>query len=218
MPRSKNQYFRDKVRQYYGLNKRDFYWRRTRLSPFQVMITELFLKKTRAETVDKFMLDFVTRYDTSKKLLKASEKEILKQVSTLGLGNQRTRALVQISRHVHEYHAGELPCDLKEIMEIPHVGLYIANATMCFGFNKRYPILDVNTSRVISRFFSMENKKDLRDDRDLQAKAGELLPREGFKEYNWGLLDLSAGVCRSRPSCTQCPLRRKCDASGPGNQ
>jgi len=119
--------------------------------------------------------------------------------------------MLQCTSYVTENYGGKIPIDLSKIASIPHVGLYISSATACFGFNQRVPILDVNISRIISRVFSINGKRDLRDNKALQAKAQELVPRQGFKEYNWGLLDLGALVCKPRPLCKRCPLKSKCD-------
>lgn len=204
------QYFRDKVRKYYASNGRKFFWRQNRLTPFQVMITELFLKKTRAENVDKHVYGFLKEFPTNEKLLCCNERVLFRKVRRLGLGRQRTTALKKISSYMKEYSGGHLPSTIDEISKIPHIGLYTANATMCFGFNKRFPILDVNTSRIISRFFSIRNNLDLRDNAELQDKAKKLLPRNDFKEYNWGLLDLGAMICKSKPLCPECPLKNYC--------
>jgi A/G-specific adenine glycosylase len=208
--RNKNQYFRDKVKAFYHAHKRDFFWRRVRLKPFQIMIVELFLKKTKAETVNTRMYGFVSKYNTPKKILKERKAVILRKISPLGLGSQRTIALRTISKHIQENYEGTLPSNLTKIENIPHIGLYISNATLCFGFNKRVPILDVNTNRVISRVFGIDGKQDLRDNKKLQETALKLLPRKSFKEYNWGLLDLGALICKPIPLCVKCPLKSIC--------
>lgn len=207
---NKDYYFRNKILRYYEKHKRDFFWRRVNLSPFQIMLTELFLKKTKAETVNKRMLNFVKKYNTNRKLFKASKKEISRKIAPLGLGEQRTRGLRAISKYLHDNHNDELPGTMEEIIKIPHIGIYTANAVMCFGYNKRSPILDVNTSRIVSRYYLIKNDRDLRDNYKLQEKAKELVPRAKFKEYNWGLLDLGALVCKPRPLCGVCPLKTKC--------
>lgn len=207
---NKDRYFRYWILRYYEENKRDFFWRRLPLSPFQIMITELFLKKTKAETVDKRMLGFVKKYNTNRKLFKASKKEISSKIAPLGLGEQRTRGLIAISKYLHDNYNDKLPDKIDEIIKIPHIGMYTANAVMCFGYNKRSPILDVNISRIISRYYLIKNDRDLRDNYKLQEKAKVLVPRANFKEYIWGLLDLGALVCRPRPLCGRCPLKMKC--------
>ena len=205
-----NTYFRKKILDFYRQNKRDFFWRMEDLEPFQVMMIELFLKKTKAETVDKYMYSFIKEYNSNIKLHRANDSEIFNKISMLGLGKQRTRGLKEISNYIHENFNDNLPDEIESLLEIPHIGLYVTNATMCFGLNKRAPILDVNTSRIISRYFHIDNIKDLRDNKEMQDKVKELLPRKNFKEYNWGLLDLGALVCKTKPSCGKCPLAKKC--------
>jgi A/G-specific adenine glycosylase len=211
MPKGdKSQYFRDKIKEFYNTEGRNFYWRSRKLTPFQMLLTEFFLKKTKAEMVDQFIPHFLKKYPDNKCLLKAKFAGIYKDISHLGLGSQRSRGLMTISRYINDNLSGNLPGTPDEIVRIPHVGMYTGNATLCFGFGKRLPILDVNSSRVISRFFGIRNNKDLRDNIRLQKKALGILPREGIKEYNWGLLDFGAMVCKPKPMCSGCPLRRKC--------
>ena len=205
-----NTYFRKKILDFYRQNKRAFFWRLEDLEPFQIMMTELFLKKTKAETVDKYMYPFIKEYSSNIKLYRANDSEIFNKISRLGLGKQRTRGLKEISNYIHKNFNDNLPDEIENLLEIPHIGLYVTNATICFGFNKRAPILDVNTSRIISRYFHIDNIKDLRDNKEMQDKAKELLPRKNFKEYNWGLLDLGALICKTKPSCDKCPLAKKC--------
>lgn len=207
---TENRYFRQKILVFYEQNKRDFFWRVGDLTPFQVMITELLLKKTKAETVEKYMHKFIRKYEYNIKLYKAKKSVVFNGVSILGLGNQRTKSVIEISTYLHKNFDDILPDRVDMLLKIPYIGLYIANATLCFGFNKRKSILDVNTGRVISRFFNIDNNTDLRDNKELQAKSRELLPRKKFKEYNWGLLDLGALVCKTKPLCGECSLSKRC--------
>ncbi|HET7160326.1 MAG TPA: NUDIX domain-containing protein, partial [Burkholderiales bacterium] len=48
---------------------------------------------------------------------------------------------------------------------------------------------------------------------ELWRAAERLLPRVGVQAYTQGLMDLGATLCtRSRPRCTQCPVRSGCVA------
>jgi A/G-specific adenine glycosylase len=188
-----------------------------KLSPFQLMIVELLLKKTRAETAEKVIKEFVKEFPSNNKLRKAHHKKIYSKIACLGLGKQRTRAIREISNFLHNNYKNKFPNRVEEIEKIPHLGMYIKNAIMCFAFNQSYSILDVNTSRIISRFYGMENSIDLRRNYELQRQADELVPRKNVKEYNWGLLDLGAQVCRPKPLCNICPVKRKCNFFIMGN-
>jgi A/G-specific adenine glycosylase len=206
----KNQYFRNNIKRFYNFNKRDFYWRTHRLTPYQMMITELFLKKTKAETAEKTIIKFLRNYSTAKKLFKAKKKTLYRSIKYLGLGNQRAKALKEIARSIHKNFNDEYPTTIENMRKLPHLGMYITNAIMCFALDQRYPILDVNTSRIICRFFSINNTLDLRRNYTLQQKSWSLVPRKHVKEYNWGLLDLGALVCKTKPLCNLCHLQKHC--------
>jgi len=205
-----DQYFRDRIKKFYEINGRNFFWRENNITPFQVMIAELLLKKTRAENVHKYVYNFVTKHKNNMALFNLNDKDISKLIKPLGLANQRTAAIRQVINYLHENYDNQVPNNYENLKEIPYIGEYTAGAIMCFAFNKRYPVLDVNSSRIISRFFSLKNDKDLRDNPILKQKSLELLPRKKFKEYNWGLLDLGAIKCKTNPICKNCILKRKC--------
>jgi len=205
-----NRYFVERIIRFYKVNKRNFFWRESSITPFQITIIELFLKKTRAENVQKYGYDFIKKYNNNLILFNSVDKEILKLIKPLGLSNQRAITLRKITNYLHENYNDKVPTNFVELKEIPYIGDYTASAIMCFAYNKRYPILDVNSSRIISRFFLIQNKKDIRNDSLLKQKSLELLPRKKIKDYNWGLLDLGAMICKKNPKCQNCFLRRKC--------
>lgn len=208
---NKEQFFRDKVRLFYRQNKRRFYWRHRRLTPFQFLFVELFLQRTRAENAEKTIVRFIKKYPTNRKLNRVREGTIFREIESLGLGSVRAKAVKKISKYLSEHFNNRVPENHKEIAAIPHIGMYISDAMMCFAFNKRFPILDVNSSRIICRVFSINDDVPLNRNHALTEMAWKLVPRKNFKEYNWGLLDIGALVCKKKPICHECPAIKICD-------
>ncbi len=204
------QFFRIRIKSYYKNYGRDFFWRRCQLTPYQIMLVELFLQKTKAENAEKTIRKFIKNNPTNKILLKKSRKQIFIEISMLGLGNQRTRTLTRISTYLYNKCNNRFPSSMEQIRSIPGLGIYTTNAIMCFAFGKNLSILDVNTSRIIARFFGLDNSKDLRRNLKLQWKAESIIPKKNIREYNWGLLDLGSKICKPQPLCNKCPLRNKC--------
>ena len=59
------------------------------------------------------------------------------------------------------------------------------------------PIIDANVERVIGRFFDLQWPiRDALTRRKMQKLVGQLLPLKRFQEYNYGLIDFAALVCR----------------------
>jgi hypothetical protein len=77
--------------------------------------------------------------------------------------------------------------------------------------NSRDALLDVNMSRVLSRFFHPKEFEDVRNDKLIQELAQNVINVKSCKELNWAILDYAALVCKkSNPNCIDCKLSSKC--------
>ena len=82
---------------------------------------------------------------------------------------------------------------------------------MSFGYGVPAAVLDTNVERILVRVFG--NTLPPRPSSAwLRELAQVLLPTEGHREYNYGLLDLGRQVCTYvKPRCGECPLASECD-------
>lgn len=204
------EFFTEKILRFYSKNSRDFFWRREPCTPFQILIVELLLQKTQAVTIDARMSLFIDKYMNPGDVLNEHREEIYNQIKILGLGKQRLGALYEISEYISENFCGEVPRNQDKLLKIPHIGRYIANATLCFAYNQRIEVIDSNVKRVLGRYFGIEVTDRKADREKLEETAKSLLPKRSYKKYNWGLLDFGALVCSPKPKCEICPLRIKC--------
>lgn len=189
-----------------GKNTRDFFWRKDKLSLFQYVMIELLLQKTRAENAESVIHKFVCTYENPRDILQEKKQKLLSVIRPIGLQNQRLKSILEISKYFHENKKPNFNKD-----KIYGVGQYIKNAVNCFYFNKKVPILDTNTSRIISRIFKIDNNKDLRRNNDLLKVARKMLPGRNYKKFNWILLDFGSIVCKAKPKCPACPIKNYCN-------
>jgi len=185
-------------------NRRDFFWRKEKLNYFQFVMLELLLQKTRAENAEEIIKIFLNKYRTPNDINKKNKNEIKKLIYNLGLQNQRLKSIYKIA----DYFKNNESIELEKIFGIGH---YICNAVKCFYFNQKVPVIDINTSRIISRVFGIDNKIDLRKNLVLSKKAKEFLPAKNYRKFNWILLDFGALVCKQKPLCTECPITKYCN-------
>ncbi|GAD52053.1 A/G-specific adenine glycosylase [Halarchaeum acidiphilum MH1-52-1] len=108
----------------------------------------------------------------------------------------RAASLKQIAA---EYDS--LPRDPDELMELPGVGPYVANATVCFACGEALPVLDRNVKRIYGRVFGARWPDTPSDQ---EAFAHDLLPEDEARTYNLALLDFGAAVCTGDPRCEIC--------------
>lgn len=211
MPRSPpSREFQKRLIVWFKKEGRIFYWRTQTLSPWQWLVLELLLKRTRAETVEKFFPSFIAKYHRPEIVVQTSDLELEEDLRFLGLQRQRRVALKRIAEKITSDYDGKVPVDYDSLISLPHVGRYIANAVLCFSQNQRRPIVDINVARVLTRFHGLEMPKDAREEW-IWELAEKMLPEKNWKEYNYALIDLGALICKSEKiRCHDCCIQYLC--------
>lgn len=211
---------RERLLQWASESGRHFSWREADPEPFTILVTEILLAKTRAELVSPIAEKLLTRYPRPRDLAVARRRDLESLLYPLGLYRKRAEHLVRCARALVDDFAGAVPSTVADLMTLPYVGRYAANAIASVAFNAEVPIIDANVSRVYQRVFSLPPPPDrLASAHDLWALAERVLPVGQAKEFNWAVLDLGALVCTPRrPSCERCPIATTCDTgSRPGS-
>lgn len=187
-------------------NLREFPWREEDRTPFEILVAEIFLKQTRASTVADIYPAFMSEYPGPEALQEASKEEIIELIRPLGLYNHRADALKEIGKILG---GSEVPSTRGELLELPQVGPYVANATLCFGFGENVPIVDSNIRRVYTRLFYWNNN-DVSDS-VIWDLARRILPEDEAQRFNLALLDFGARICTdTSPHCEQCFAQSYC--------
>ena len=163
---------------------------------YDVFVAEFFLTQTPADNVGRVYPAFLDRFPALESIRRADEETLVEAITPLGFQNIRATALKTIASE----HAA-LPSDPEELRELPRVGQYVANATVCFALDEALPILDRNVDRVYGRVFSDEWPNTPADQ---EAIVREILPEDDAREYNLALLDFGAAVCTPEPRCEEC--------------
>lgn len=210
IPKIRIKYFQSKLIAWYLLNGRDFAWRKDNLSSYQIIVAEVLLQRTKAETVEKFYTDFLTSYPDWRSLVNAQVKTIESDLKPLGLHKQRASRLRKLAIELFERH-GVLPSTRFELDKISMFGQYIANAIELQIFNRPKPLIDVNMARVLERYFGPRQLSDIRYDPYLQQLAHGVVNHPKSKILNWAILDFASLICKSRnPLCERCFLKKSC--------
>ena len=192
-------------------NKRNFSWRQTS-DPYKILCSEIMLQQTNGDKVEPIYINFIDRYPNIYKLNNECLKEIEEIIKTLGL-IKRASFLKNTAEIIINRHGGKVPRDKFNLMELPGVGHYIADAVLCFAFGSSRGVLDTNTIRILERVFDIKSEKSRpRTDPKLRKKINLLIGNNKCRDYNYALLDFAALVCKKRsPNCLECPVEDLCD-------
>ncbi len=203
-------------------SKREFShlpWRQNR-TLYRTLVSEIMLQQTTVATVKNHYERFLVSFPNLLSLCRASEEELL--VAWKGLGYyRRARNLKKIAQALVEDFRGEFPDSTDELMKIPGIGPYTANALIGIGMNQRALAVDANLERVISRLFGLRTPKGpqlQKEIQDLFQRKKILNKKVSSQGLNEALMDLGRTYCQARKtSCEFCPLRADCFAFKEGH-
>ena len=180
-------------------------WRLTR-DPYVLLVTEVMLRRTRADNVVPVFTTFFAKWPSPELLGKADPQEITLVLRPLGL-RWRGENILELRDKMGEVARQSY----SELLNLPGVGDYVASAVSCFARNEVRPLVDTNSVRVISRFFGLPFGPETRRRKPFRELASELVSREEPIAYNLALLDIAALACRpAKPVCNRCPLNIEC--------
>jgi A/G-specific adenine glycosylase len=207
----KKKLFVRKILKWYSNAEHIYPWRMTR-DPYRILISEMLLRKTTRLQVSSIFKRFFDRYPTFAALALAKRSDVRRIIQPLGMENRRSELLIRLAKSVVSKHEGILKLQEKALLELPGVGKYTANATLCLSKNMRLPMVDTNAIRLLERIFSYKStKKRAATDDSLWRFTSSLMPKK-HKEFNLALLDFAATVCLpKKPKCNICPINTLCD-------
>lgn len=205
----KIKFFQEEIIKWFDENGRDFPWRKPNLTSYQLVIAEILLQRTKAETVSKFYPLFLKKYPTWGSLNKTRVSTLERVLTPIGLYKQRAILIKKLAKEMVRLE-GKFPSTKEEIEKLPFAGQYITNAILQFVFNKPAPLLDVNMARVLERFFGPRKLSDIRYDPCLQELACKVTDHKESKRINWGVLDFAAIICNTNPQCKNCHCNKLC--------
>jgi A/G-specific adenine glycosylase len=203
---------------WFDAHRRDLPWRKTR-DPYRIWVSEVMLQQTTVAAVVPYFERFLAAFPDLAALAKADEQRVLKLWEGLGY-YRRARHLHAAAKQLAADHGGRLPDDPDVWAALPGVGRYILGAVLSQAFDRRLPIVEANSLRVLARLFGYRG-----DPREGEGKAwvwsaaGAVLPAKRAGDFNQALMELGALVCTpAKPACGRCPLAEQCVANREGLQ
>ncbi|MDP9800583.1 A/G-specific adenine glycosylase [Arcanobacterium wilhelmae] len=196
--------------QWFEENGRDLPWRRTR-DPWAILVCEVMSHQTPLQRVEPIWNAWMHRWPTPHALAEASSAEILVAWDRLGYPSRALR-LAQCAEVIVRDFDGELPRSRSELLSLPGVGPYTADAVIAFAFHERSVVLDTNIRRVLARWDGAALPPPSQTKAEL-ARADAAVPAEPERAWRWNMAIMEFGelVCTARnPACEACPLAADC--------
>jgi A/G-specific adenine glycosylase len=190
----------ERLRTWFNETKRSFPWREE-ITPYKVLVSEIMLQQTRADVVIEYFNRWIRLFPTLESLKQSPVDIILKAFEGLGYYS-RARNLHKAA-HVLAEH---FPANYDELIRIPGIGPYTADAICSFAFQQKKIAMDANVQRVLSRYYASHDVKECK------KRAEQSLTDDRPYQIAEALIELGATLCGKKPDCSSCPLNHGCKA------
>ena len=160
----KDQIITKKILNWYDLNKRSLPWRKNvsqSKKHYYTLVSEFMLQQTQVVTVIPYFDRFINKIPNLKKLSTIQDNELIKLWEGLGYYS-RARNLKKTAKIIISKHHGKIPNNFEDLISLPGIGNYTANAILAIAFNKSYIPLDGNIERVLKRYLYLKKDKDIK--------------------------------------------------------
>ena len=213
--------FRTNLLTWFGIQKRDLPWRRTR-DPYAIWVSEIMLQQTRVAAVLDHYAHWMARFPTVEALAAAPEDEVLAAWSGLGY-YRRARFLHKGAKVVVTEYNGNLPQTAAALRKLPGIGSYTSAAIASIAFGEAAAVVDGNVERVLLRQAGccetgagqLNSAQPTLNAAEIQSLATQLIETTRPGDFNQAVMELGATVCLPKnPLCLQCPVQETCRTRG----
>ncbi len=174
------------------------------------------LQQTQVNTVIPYFHRFINRFPDIHSLAKSPIEDVLTLWSGLGY-YKRARQLKQSAEVISNQYDGIIPDNYLKLIKLPGIGKYTAAAILSIAYNLKYPVVDGNVIRVITRIFQIEDPIHLSNTQKyITSILNLLIPDNNPGQFNQALMELGSLICtpkNNQSKCLPCPVKSLCKAN-----
>jgi endonuclease-3 len=176
--------------------------------PYRVLIRTILSQRTRDDNTDRASAQLFSKYHTMAEIAQAEPTELEPLIRPAGFYHVKAKRIVEVSRKLLDEFKGQVPQDMKGLLELPGVGRKTANCVLVYGFQEPAIPVDVHVHRISNRLGLVNTKKP----EETEMELVKIVPRDYWIELNDLMVQFGQTICRPQsPRHQECPLKEICD-------
>jgi len=179
----------------------------TSRDPFRVLVACVLSLRTRdAQTLEACARLFPLA-DTPAALAALPEEKLAELIRPVGFYRTKARQLRSLSQRLLDFHGGQVPSTIEELLTLEGVGRKTANLTLTHGFGLPGICVDTHVHRICNRWGYVATKTP----DETEARLRECLPSKYWIPLNEWLVAFGQHICVPlSPKCGECSLTDLC--------
>lgn len=118
---------------------------------YQFLIAVILSAQSQDKVVNKVTPVLFSKYPSLEALSKAETVDVEKIIHVVGLGNSKSKNIVELSKILLSRYDGQIPSSRKELMTLPGVGYKTAGVFLAERRKEEYIPVDTHILRITSR-------------------------------------------------------------------
>lgn len=177
-------------------------------TPFELLIATILSAQTTDIQVNKVTKKLFKNYNTPKKILNLSQKELEKKINSIGLYRNKAKYILKTAKILIEEFNSQVPKTRKELLKLSGVGRKTANVVLSSAFAKAAFPVDTHVFRVSARLGLSSGKNVSTTEKELT----DLIPKKYWIDFHHWLIDHGRALCKAQnPDCKNCFAKKICN-------
>ena len=175
-------------------------------SPYQLLVATILSAQSTDKCVNRVTPELFRQFPNADALSHANTSKLQALIRSTGCFRVKARSLIQMASRLVEHHRGEVPASMKYLTALPGVGRKTANVVLGHAFNSPGFPVDRHVLRVSNRLGLVQTTNPTHAESDLT----KLFRKPEWTHVSDVLIQHGRKICKPRPSCDVCSVRRQC--------
>ena len=176
--------------------------------PYRVLVRTILSQRTRDENTDQATNNLFSKYKDIYEVADAPTEDVEELIRCSGFYRVKAGRIKEVSRILIDQYGGEVPDNMKELLELPGVGRKTANCVLVYAFEEPAIPVDTHVHRISNRLGLVNTK----DPEDTERELDKFVPEDIKILLNDLMVQFGQNICKPiSPQCEICPLDELCD-------
>ena len=180
-------------------------------NPFQLLVAVILSAQCTDKRINQVTPRLFEDYPCAEAMAQASPEVIYDYIRSVSYPNNKAKHLVEMARMLWEKYGGEVPQDMKQLVELPGVGRKTANVVLSVVWGEARMAVDTHVFRVSHRIGRVPDSCTTPLSVE-QVLTKHFTEQEIPDAHHWLILH-GRYVCTAlRPKCDKCGISHLCKA------
>ncbi|MCI7291345.1 MAG: endonuclease III [Methanobrevibacter woesei] len=176
--------------------------------PYRVLVRTILSQRTRDENTDQATNNLFSKYKDIYEVADAPKDDIEELIRCSGFYRVKAGRIKEVSRILIDQYGGEVPDNMKELLELPGVGRKTANCVLVYAFEEPAIPVDTHVHRISNRLGLVNTKNP----EDTEKELDKFVPEDIKILLNDLMVQFGQNICKpTSPQCEICPLVDLCE-------